>query len=365
METERKTIPVAAAIITQNDRILVSKRPIGKARALQYEFPGGKLEKDETAEAALIRECREEMGIELKNLAFFTSLSHDYGDIRVFLSFFFAQTDDEPMELEKQNLVWADKTELLSLDLCPADRLAAEMIVDPLGKVTAGLYIMQDVPYGDFTSKLLPNLERRNIIGVRVPEIRKYAKQLKQHDPEAAEAFLHSLPHRYYEENNLHAYLIGEEKDQNKCIELMREFLPYVDNWSTCDTFSLKALGKDKRKTLIFADELISSGETYSVRYGIGILMKFFLKDDFDTGITDRVADIRSEEYYVRMMQAWFFATALSLRYAESLEYIKNRRLCAWVHNKAIQKAVESRRISDDRKDELRGYRIGACLYER
>lgn len=358
METERKLIPVAAAIITENDRILVSQRPIGKARALQYEFPGGKLEKGETAEAALIRECREEMGIELKNLVFFTSLSYDYGDIRVFLNFFFAETDDEPMELDKQNLVRTDKAELLALDLCPADRLAAEMLVDPLGSITAELYSMQDVPYGDFTARLLPNIDRRSVIGVRMPEIRKYAKRLRRHDPETAEAFLHSLPHRYYEENNLHAYLIAEEKDQNKCMELMREFLPYVDNWSTCDTLLPKALGKDRRKTLSFADELISSGETYSVRFGIGILMKYFLKDDFDTGILDRVADICSDEYYVRMMQAWFFATALTFRYAESLEYIKNHRLCAWVHNKTIQKAVESRRIGDEKKDELRGYRI-------
>lgn len=351
-------IPVAAAIITENDRILVSQRPIGKARALQYEFPGGKLEEGETAEAALIRECREEMGIELKNPVFFTSLSYDYGDISVFLSFFLAETDDEPRELEKQNLIRVDRTELLALDFCPADRLAAEMLVDPLGGVTAGLYSMQDVPYGDFTAKLVPNLDRGNIIGVRLPELRKYAKQLGKHDPEAAEAFLHSLPHRYYEENNLHAYLIEGKKDTDECIELMREFLPYVDNWSTCDTFSPKALGKDKRKALSFADELISSGETYRVRYGIGILMNYFLKDDFDTGILDRVADIRSEEYYVRMMQAWFFATALSFRYTESLEYIKSRRLCVWVHNKAIQKAVESRRISDERKEELRGYKI-------
>lgn len=222
-------------------------------------------------------------------------------------------------------------------------------------EVQEALFGMQDLQYRDFHSKLIPNVEKEAVIGVRTPDLRRFAKQFGK-KPEAWE-FLQILPHRYYEENNLHGFLIEGMKDYDMCIGYLERFLPCVDNWATCDMVSPKVLQSHLPELFSKIKVWISSGHTYTVRFGIGMLMQLYLDEAFDTVYPDMVADIRSEEYYVNMMIAWYFATALAKQYDAILPYIKERRLDTWTHNKAIQKAVESRRITKEQKDYLRTLR--------
>lgn len=222
-------------------------------------------------------------------------------------------------------------------------------------EVQEALFGMQDLQYRDFHSKLIPNVEKEAVIGVRTPDLRRFAKQFGK-KPEARE-FLQILPHRYYEENNLHGFLIEGMKDYDMCIGYLERFLPYVDNWATCDMVSPKVFQSHLPELFSKIKVWISSGHTYTVRFGIGMLMQLYLDEAFDTVYPDLVADIRSEEYYVNMMIAWYFATALAKQYDAVLPYIKEHRLDTWTHNKAIQKAVESRRITKEQKDYLRTLR--------
>ena len=222
--------------------------------------------------------------------------------------------------------------------------------------VREALFSMQDIPYREFHSKLIPTVEKETIIGVRTPQLRKYARQFAR-TPEAAE-FLQILPHRYYEENNLHGFLIEGMKDYDTCVAHLERFLPYVDNWATCDLVCPKIFQRHLPDLLTQIRQWISSGHTYTVRFGVGMLMRFYLDEAFDTAYPDLVAAIRSEEYYVNMMVAWYFATALAKQYEQILPYIKEQRLAPWTHNKAIQKSIESSRITREQKDELRTLRI-------
>lgn len=222
--------------------------------------------------------------------------------------------------------------------------------------IRARLFEMQDVQYRAFHSKLMPAVDAGRIIGVRVPALRAYAKELRN-SPEATE-FLLDLPHRYYEEDNLHAFLIEGIRDYDACLAALKVFLPHVDNWATCDMMSPKALKRDLSRTLVQAREWMQSGHVYTVRYGIGVLMRFFLEDEFDPLHLEWVAALYSEEYYVKMMIAWYFATALAKQYDAALPYIENHRLDDWTHNKTIQKAVESYRITREQKEYLKEYRI-------
>ena len=218
------------------------------------------------------------------------------------------------------------------------------------------LFAMQDTEYRDFHSKLIPNINPDLIIGVRTPELRKYAKLLSKR-PEA-EAYLAISPHKYYEENNLHGFLIETTKDYCVTFDLLDLFLPYVDNWATCDMIAPKIFKKHLPELLLKIKEWMASDHTYTKRFGMGMLMKFYLEDAFCLEYLDMVASVKSEEYYVNMMIAWFFATALAKHYESTLPYIENHKLAQWTHNKAIQKAIESYRITPEQKTYLRTLKV-------
>ena len=218
------------------------------------------------------------------------------------------------------------------------------------------LFPMSDEKYRDFQSKLMPTVPKEKIIGIRTPLLRKFAKDFSK--TAEAKIFLSELPHEYYEENNLHAFLIEYIKDFDECAEETTKFLPFVDNWATCDSMSPEVFGKDKKKLSGYIEKWLSAKDTYSVRFGIKMLMEHFLGEDFSTEYPERVAKIQSEEYYIRMMQAWYFATALAKQYDSVLPFIESRRLEKWTHNKAIQKAIESYRITDEQKKYLRTLKI-------
>ena len=218
------------------------------------------------------------------------------------------------------------------------------------------LFGLRDTEYRDFQSKLIPTADKNIFIGVRTPELRRYAKQLL--GTEAGDAFLDDLPHGYFDENQLHAFIISGIKDYDACVSEVERFLPYVDNWATCDQMSPKVFGKHRKELIVRVKNWMDSDKPYTVRFGIGMLMSHFLDADFDPAYPGWVAAVRSEEYYVRMMAAWYFATALAKRYDDILPFIQERRLDAWTHNRAIQKAVESRRITPEQKEYLRGLKI-------
>jgi len=218
------------------------------------------------------------------------------------------------------------------------------------------LFELQDKKYRDFQCRLIPTLESTTIIGVRTPELRRYAKELvKQKE---MQNFLHFLPHQYFEENQLHAFMISEIKDNKQCLEELNRFLPFVDNWATCDQLSPKVFKKNRSELIDQIKQWVCSDKTYMVRFGIGMLLEHFLDDDFDSIYLEMVSKISSTEYYIRMMIAWYFATALAKQYTKALPYIEEQRLDIWTHNKTIQKAVESRRITLEQKEYLKCLKI-------
>lgn len=218
------------------------------------------------------------------------------------------------------------------------------------------LFELQDTAYGDFHSRLMPTVDREKIIGVRTPALRKLARELK--GSREAEEFLGILPHTYYDENNLHGFLIEFIKDYDECVTAVDRFLPYVDNWATCDLMSPKVFKKHLPELLGHIRSWIASGETYTIRYGIGMLMSHYLDDAFEAEYPVLVAEVYSEEYYVNMMIAWYFATALAKQWDAVIPYLEDKKLAAWVHNKTIQKACESRRIKDSEKIYLKTLKV-------
>ena len=218
------------------------------------------------------------------------------------------------------------------------------------------LFALQDLKYKNFHSKLMPTVDSELVIGVRTPELRRFAKEFSKTD--MAEDFLSALPHRYYEENNLHAFMISLMKDYDEAVRRLNVFIPYVDNWATCDMMRPVSFGKHRKELLTEIDEWLKSDEPYTVRFGIEMLMVHYLEDDFDISFPQRVAAIRSDEYYVKMMVAWYFATALAYRYDDILPFIENGLSDPWTHNKAIQKAVESYRITSDQKEYLKELKV-------
>lgn len=227
------------------------------------------------------------------------------------------------------------------------------MIIDEIREELFGL---QDKEYRDFQAKLIPTIDAETVIGVRAPELRKLAKRFVKR--EDVGEFLAALPHKYYDENQLHAYIVSEVKDYGLCLELINAFLPYVDNWATCDSLLPKVFKKHKEELLDRIREWTDSDKTYTIRFGVSMLMRLYLDDDFDPAYPEMVAAIRSEEYYVNMMTAWYFATALAKQYEAVVPYIEKCRLDTWTHNKTIQKAIESYRVSPERKDYLRSLKI-------
>lgn len=222
--------------------------------------------------------------------------------------------------------------------------------------ITNELFKMQDLEYRAFHAKLMPTIDIDTIIGVRIPALRKFAKNISKTDE--AKIFLQQLPHKYYEENNLHAFLLEQEKDYNNLIQQTESFLPFIDNWATCDSFLPKAFKNNADKLITKIYEWLKSNKPYTIRYAIGLLMSLYLDDEFKKEYADTVASIQSKEYYVNMMIAWYFATALAKQYDVILPYITEKRLGAWVHNKTIQKATESKRISPAVKQLLKEYKI-------
>ena len=218
------------------------------------------------------------------------------------------------------------------------------------------LFTLQDKKYRDFQSKLIPTVAIDNVIGVRTPDLRKYAKELSKR--EDIKDFLNVLPHKYFDENQLHAFIVSEIKDFSLCIQEVSRFLPFVDNWATCDQMSPKIFKKYHSELLKHIKEWLSSDKTYVVRFAIGMLMEHFLNEDFDIAYPERIAKIKSDEYYVNMMIAWYFATALAKQYNLVLPFIENKRLDSWTHNKTIQKAVESNRITEEQKAYLKKLKV-------
>lgn len=222
--------------------------------------------------------------------------------------------------------------------------------------IQSHLLAMQDMNYKDFHKNLIPTVPEELIIGVRTPQLRKYAKQLAG-TPEAEE-FLQSLPHHYYEENNLHGFLLESIKDYDRLIVMLDEFLPFVDNWATCDMMRPKVFAKHTDKLIGKIWEWMEAEDTYTIRFGIEMLMSFYLDEKFDASYLEPVAALRSEEYYIRMMVAWFFATALAKQWDAVIPYIEERKLDTWTHNKAIQKACESYRITPEQKEYLKTLKV-------
>ena len=218
------------------------------------------------------------------------------------------------------------------------------------------LFALQDNEYRAFQSKLMPTVPPQRIIGVRTPLLRKLEKELSG-SPQAAR-FLDSLPHAYYEEDNLHAFLVEQIRDYDTALRETERFLPYIDNWATCDCFCPKIFSKYKPELLSPIRRWLGSDQTYTVRYAMGMLMRYYLDEAFQPEYLEWVAGVHSEEYYLNMMRAWYFATALAKQPDAALPWLTDRRLDLWTHNKTIQKAVESNRIPSEMKQQLRALRI-------
>lgn len=221
--------------------------------------------------------------------------------------------------------------------------------------ITDELFKLQDIKYKEFQSKLVPNIDPNTIIGIRTPELRELSKRVIKDD---YKSFLNELPHKYYEENLLHFFIIAMIKDFDECINEVEKFLPYVDCWPVCDQSSPKVFKKNHELLLPYIKKWISSNHVYTARFGIRILMNEFLDKDFKKENLDIVAKKKGEDYYLKMMVAWYFATALAKQYDATIPYIENKKLDTWVHNKSIQKAIESYRVTDEHKEYLKGLKV-------
>ncbi len=218
------------------------------------------------------------------------------------------------------------------------------------------LFELQDLKHRDFHSKLMPTVNKDKIIGVRTPDLRKLAKEVNKW--EIKNDFIKILPHKYYEENNLHAFILEQIKDYDECIDALDKFLLFIDNWATCDGISPKIFNENLDELYLKIQEWLSSSHTYTVRFGIVTLMKFFMGDKLDEKHLKLISSINSDEYYINMAVAWYFATALTCNWNMVVPYIEKQELDKWTHNKAIQKAVESYRITDEQKTYLKTLKI-------
>ena len=223
-------------------------------------------------------------------------------------------------------------------------------------EIESELFKLQDVGYRDFQKNLIPTAPPETFIGVRTPALRAFAKQLL--DDGRADAFLDALPHRYFDENQLHAFVISGIKTYPECLERLQAFLPYVDNWATCDQMSPKVFRKHRQELLGPIGEWLCSDRTFTVRFAVGMLMEHYLDADFKPEYPQWVAALKADAYYVHMMVAWYFATALAKQYPSVIPYLEEKRLDPRTHNKAIQKAIESRRITPEQTEYLRSLRV-------
>ena len=224
----------------------------------------------------------------------------------------------------------------------------------PTEAIREQLFSMREEAYRAFTTSLIPNIDPQRIIGVRVPLLRRLVRSIKD---DQKKAFLADLPHTYLEENHLHAFLIASDKNSDSTLAYVERFLPYLDNWATCDSLRPAVFSKHRKELLPHVEKWLDASHSYTVRFGIEMLMVHYLDEAFDPGHLARVAVISSDEYYVNMMIAWYFATALAKQYESTLPYLENRLLSPWVHAKTIQKAIESYRVSEEHKQQLRTLR--------
>lgn len=214
------------------------------------------------------------------------------------------------------------------------------------------LFALQDLKYKEFHQKLMPTVNPDKVIGIRTPVLRKFAKDFGKRAE--AEKFIKNLPHKYYEENNLHAFLLEKIKDYDELIGELNNFLPFVDNWATCDMMRLKILKNHKTELLNDIKKWLSSNNTYTIRFAVNCLMLYYLEEDFKPEHLEWVKNIESEEYYINMVRAWYFATALAKQYDEAVVLLQKNALDKWTHNKTIQKAIESYRITKEQKEDLK-----------
>ena len=222
--------------------------------------------------------------------------------------------------------------------------------------IQSKLFELQDIKYRDFHAKLMPTVNKEKIIGVRIPVLRSFAKEFGK--TKEARLFLQVLPHSYYEENNLHGLLLEQIKDYEKCLQELERFLPFIDNWATCDLLAVRTV---KKHLDVFIEEVyrwIQSQHTYTIRFGIGMLMRYYLDENFQMEYPEKVMQICSKEYYVNMMTACFFATALAKQWDAAIPYLEQNRLDPWTHDKTIQKARESYRITTEQKEYLKTLKV-------
>ncbi len=359
----KQTLDVVAALIWKIEdgkkKMMICQRPAHKPRGLAWEFVGGKVERGESGEQALIRECREELGITVRPFEKWMEVLHEYPDVFVRLSLYRAEiAEGEPQLLEHADLRWITTSEIPLFEFCPADQEILERICAVCNaeeRIQRRLLGMQELAYREFQCKLMPTVEKARVIGVRTPLLRRLARELSKQ--EEGSLYLQALPHIFYEENNLHAFLIEQIGHFESTVTALDAFLPCVDNWATCDSLSPRIFSKNPQALLPHIRKWIASGETYTVRYGIGCLMKYFLGAHFQLEYAETVAKVKSDKYYVNMMISWYFATALAYRYEETLPFLTERRLSPWIHAKTIQKGIESNQISQERKAELRSLR--------
>lgn len=339
---------VVAALIWDGDRFLACQRPAHKARGSLWEFVGGKVESGETLAQALIRECREELDIEISVGDVFMELVHEYPDLTVQLTLFHASIrSGVPKLLEHQAIRWITTSQIDDLEFCPADEVILDALKQVDSSLQARLYALRDVSYKQFHCALMPTVPQEDVIGIRVPVLRAFAKKLTQQEKSS---ILSAMPHRFYEEKNLVALLINELKDYSCAVEALERFLPFVNNWATCDLLRPKAFSSRPEALQEQIQKWIFSEREYTVRFGIGMLLKFYLDDAFSQEHLQWVGSVTSDAYYIRMMIAWYFATALAKQYSSCITWIEENRLPGWIHNKTIQKAIESYRIPSDRK---------------
>lgn len=352
-------VEVVAALLlrTQNKRteLLICRRPANKARGLLWEFVGGKIEPGEALRQALARECREELGVSVCVGLPYLTVVHEYPDLTVRLSLYQAvlPAGETPKKLEHDELRWIMPEEIPQFEFCPADQIILEKIqregLPKISELQKELLFMQDLSYRKFQISLIPTVNPETVIGIRTPVLRAFAKRFAKSNE--ATAFLRDLPHTYFEEKNLHAFLIEQMGDYAQTIAALDAFLPYVDNWATCDSLSPKCFQKHRPELRKEIDRWLCSPHTYVVRFAIKTLMTEFLGDDFLPTDPERLAAYQTGEYYLQMMIAWYFATALAKRPDDIFPYFRTGVLNPAVRKMAVRKAKDSFRIPKEKKE--------------
>lgn len=368
---------VSIVATCQGRLLLLHEFRMGVNRKI-YNLCAGMINDGETIEECIARELYEETGLSVKQITKILPPSYAavaISDTTTYIAFAEVEGDleDHTSDNEEIDAHFYSRQEVAHLLETESFSSRAQMAAffftcdafdairnNPRNtleeNVRKDLWDLQDVSYKEFHQSLMPTVDPNLVIGIRMPQMRKYAKTFAR-TPEAEE-YLHLLPHKYYEENNLHALLLESVKDYNKLIPALCEFLPYIDNWATCDLMTPKVFKKHTDELLEMIQQWIVSEHPYTIRFAIEMLMKFYLDESFRPEYLDLVAGVISDEYYVNMMIAWYMATALAKQYESAIIILQKQKLSKWVHNKSIQKALESYRITPNQKNYLRTLKI-------